>query len=120
MDDDFNTAGAVAVLFDLAGQANRESDRQASGLMRALAGILGLLQCDPMAYLQSPTRFLAEGAQADAAALSSQAIDALVAERTRAKAARDFVRADQIRDELKHQGIELADVQGGATRWRRV
>ncbi|HEX2519266.1 MAG TPA: cysteine--tRNA ligase [Castellaniella sp.] len=120
MDDDFNTAGAVAVLFDLAGQANRESDRQASGLMRALAGILGLLGHDPVAYLQSPTRFLSESVQADAAALPSQAIDALVAERTQAKAARDFARADQIRDQLKQQGIELADVQGGATQWRRV
>ena len=120
MDDDFNTAGAVAVLFDLAGQANRESDRQASGLMRALAGILGLLQCDPVAYLQSPTRFLTEGAQADATTLSPQAIDALVAERAQAKADRDFARADRIRDQLKLQGIELADVQGGATQWRRV
>jgi cysteinyl-tRNA synthetase len=120
MDDDFNTAGAVAVLFDLAGQANRESDRQASGLMRALAGILGLLGHDPVAYLQSPTRFLSESVQADAAALPSRAIDALVAERTQAKAARDFARADQIRDQLKQQGIELADVQGGATQWRRV
>jgi cysteinyl-tRNA synthetase len=120
MDDDFNTAGAVAVLFDLAGQANRESDRQASGLMRALAGILGLLQCDPVAYLQSPTRFLEGGAQTDAATLSAQAIDALVAERAQAKAARDFARADRIREQLKHQGIELADVPGGATQWRRV
>src|SRR5690606_29448804 len=58
MDDDFNTPGAVAVLFELAGQANRERSAQASGLMRALGGVLGLLQGDPQVYLKSPTRYL--------------------------------------------------------------
>ncbi|HEX7387551.1 MAG TPA: cysteine--tRNA ligase [Castellaniella sp.] len=120
MDDDFNTAGAVAVLFDLAGQANRESSSQASGLLRALGGTLGLLQSDPTVYLQSPTRFLAGAKGCDASTLTAQAVDTLVAERTQAKAARDFARADQIRDQLKAQGIELADVPGGSTQWRRV
>ncbi|WP_298018379.1 cysteine--tRNA ligase [uncultured Castellaniella sp.] len=118
MDDDFNTAGAVAVLFDLANQANRDTDAQASGLLRALGGVLGLLQTDPQVYLQSPTRFLSGGA--GAASLSAQAIDGLIAERAAAKAARDFARADRIRAELRDQGVELADVAGGATQWRRV
>ncbi|HET8596198.1 MAG TPA: cysteine--tRNA ligase [Castellaniella sp.] len=118
MDDDFNTAGAVAVLFDLAGQANRDADAAASGLLRALGGILGLLQTDPRQYLQSPTRFLSGGGPA--AQLTAEAIDARIAERGQAKAARDFARADAIRAELRAQGVELADVAGGATEWRRV
>jgi cysteinyl-tRNA synthetase len=119
MDDDFNTAGAIAVLFDLSGRANRESSAEASGLMRALGGILGLLQTDPVAYLRSPTRFLS-GAAPAGGALSAQAIDALVAERAQAKSARNFARADEIRDQLKAQGVELADVPGGVTQWRRA
>ncbi|WP_066459434.1 cysteine--tRNA ligase [Castellaniella caeni] len=118
MDDDFNTAGAIAVLFDLANQANRESSAQASGLLQALGGVLGLLQVPPRHYLQSPTRFLPGGAQAGG--LDAQAIDALVAERAQAKAARDFARADAIREQLRQQGVELADVAGGQTQWRRV
>jgi len=106
------------VLFDLAGRANREASAQASGLMRALGGILGILQTDPDTYLKSPTRFLAGGTRADT--LSPGAIEALIAERTQAKAARDFARADAIRAQLREQGVELADVAGGATHWRRV
>lgn len=119
MNDDFNTAGAVAVLFELANQANRDTDAQASGLMHALGGVLGLLQTDPQVYLQSPTRFLSD-APASVAVLSSASIEALIAERTQAKSARDFARADQIRADLRAQGVELADAAGGATEWRRV
>lgn len=52
--DDFNTAGAVAALFDLAGQANRSGDPAISGQLKALAGVLGLLSQDPVTYFQSP------------------------------------------------------------------
>uniref|UniRef100_UPI003341AA18 cysteine--tRNA ligase n=1 Tax=Castellaniella defragrans TaxID=75697 RepID=UPI003341AA18 len=117
MDDDFNTSGAIAVLFDLAGQANRERSAQASGLMRALGGLLGLLQCDPETYLKSSTRYLGGVA---GSALEAAAIDALVAERAQAKAARDFARADQIRADLREQGVELEDKAGGLTQWRRM
>ncbi|HRL22557.1 cysteine--tRNA ligase [Alcaligenes sp. SDU_A2] len=117
MDDDFNTAGAVAVLFELAGQANRDQDAQASGLMRALGGVLGLLQLDPAMYWQSPSRYLGNAA---ACTLDGDAVDALVAERTQAKKDRDFARADAIRDQLKQHGIELEDRPGGATQWRRA
>ncbi|MBV6273442.1 cysteine--tRNA ligase [Alcaligenaceae bacterium CGII-47] len=118
MDDDFNTSGAVAVLFDLASQANREGSDTASGLMRALGGVLGLLQCDPELYLKSPTRYL--GSVPSVGSLSQAQIDQFVAERIQAKAARDFVRADQIRTTLREQGIELEDKAGGVTQWRRV
>ncbi|WP_323016326.1 cysteine--tRNA ligase [Castellaniella sp.] len=118
MDDDFNTAGAVAVLFDLANQANRDADAQASGLLLALGGVLGLLQADPQTYLQSSTRFLPGGASS--AQLSAQAVEALIAQRAQAKTSRDFALADQIRADLRAQGVELADAAGGATQWRRV
>src|SRR5699024_5865326 len=55
MNDDFNTAEAVAVLFDLASEANRTSNAAASGLMLKLGAILGLLQHEPAAYLQTST-----------------------------------------------------------------
>jgi cysteinyl-tRNA synthetase len=118
MDDDFNTAGAVASLFELASEANRTNSAQVSGLLRALGGLLGLLQSDAAAYLQSPTRYQS-GAQAHAA-LSSERIEALITERAEAKQARDFQKADQIRAMLREAGIELEDKPGGATQWRRA
>src|SRR3546814_61623 len=118
MDDDFNTSGAVAALFELASDANRTGSGQASGLMRALGGILGLLQSDPAQYLQSPSRYHRGGS--NAAALSGEQIQALIDARAAAKKARDFAEADRIRDELQAGGIELEDKAGGVTQWRRA
>src|SRR5690606_1091031 len=53
MNDDFNTPEAIAVLFDLASEANRTSERRYAVLLKALGGILGLLQQPPQQYLQS-------------------------------------------------------------------
>ncbi|TEA79631.1 cysteine--tRNA ligase [Allopusillimonas ginsengisoli] len=118
MDDDFNTSGAIAVLFELASEANRDRSASAAGLLRALGAILGLLQMEPAVYLQSPSRYQRGGAAA--ASLSSEQIEALVAERAAAKQSRDFGRADSIRDTLQAQGIELEDKPGGVTQWRRA
>ncbi len=118
MNDDFNTAGAVAALFELATQANRDNDGQASALMRALGDILGLLQTDPATYLRSPSRYQ-RGAVAAEATLSNEQVDAYVQERCAAKAERNFARADEIRDMLNQHGIELEDKAGGVTQWRR-
>ncbi len=120
MNDDFNTAGAVAVLFELAQTANREQDAGASGLMRALGGLLGLLQCAPEAYLRAPTRYQRDAAAAAAAALSEAEVDAAVQARQDAKARRDFAEADRIRDTLKAGGVILEDKPGGRTQWRRA
>lgn len=122
MDDDFNSSGAVAALFELATQANRDRDARAAGQLRALGGVLGLLQLDPVAYFQSPTRYSAAAMEqgAPAGQLDAVRIEALVAERGQAKQARDFARADAIRAELRAAGIELDDKPGGLTQWRRA
>jgi cysteinyl-tRNA synthetase len=104
MNEDFNTPGAVAVLFDLAGEVNRTHSPQAAGLLKALGATLGLLQQPARAYLQSGS------------GLDEASIEALIAERNSAKAARDFARADLIRQQLADQGIVLQDSAQG-TKW---
>lgn len=118
MNDDFNTSGAVAVLFELASEANRSGSNQTSALLRGLGAILGLLGADPARYLQSPSRYLAEGSAQSQ--LDPAAIQTLIDQRAAAKQARDFALADQIRDQLRHSGIELEDKAGGLTQWRRA
>ncbi|MCG6933096.1 MAG: cysteine--tRNA ligase, partial [Gallionella sp.] len=52
MDDDFNTPEAVAVLFDLANEVNKSNSLQLAAQLKALGGVLGLLQRDPAEFLQ--------------------------------------------------------------------
>jgi len=117
MNEDFNTSEAIAVLFDLAGQINKlkvSDSARASSLaatLKHLGSILGLLQEDPEAYLKS--------AGNSSGGLSDQQIDELIAQRTQAKADKNWGEADRIRDELKDQGIELED-KAGETSWRRA
>ena len=103
MDEDFGTPEAVAVLFDLASEVNKTRAAELAGLLKALAGCLGLLQGDPQAFLQA-------GAGFDEAAIQAQ-----IAARAAAKAGKDFAEADRIRNALLAQGIVLKDSAAGTT-----
>ncbi len=103
MDNDFGTPEAVAVLFDLAAEVNRNADAQAAGLLKALAGTLGLLQ-------GSPEQFLQAGATLDAATIQSQ-----IEARAAAKEAKNWQEADRIRKALLEQGVVLKDSSAGTT-----
>ena len=104
MDEDFGTPEAVAVLFELAAEVNRSKSADTAGLLKALAGCLGLLQGDPQAFLQ-----------AGASEMDAGAIEAQIAARAAAKAAKDWAEADRIRKALLEQGIVLKDSPAGTT-----
>jgi len=129
MDDDFNTADAVAVLFDLANEVNRTGDPVVAGLLKALAGTLGLLQREARDYLQGRDVVVTPGfgllgltgyAPEVRVGLGAQAIDERIAQRAAAKKAKNYAEADRIRAELLEAGIVLEDKPGGVTEWRRA
>ena len=103
MNEDFGTPEAVAVLFDLASEVNRSQSAALAGLLKALGGILGLLQGDPQSFLQS-------GSVLDDAAIQLQ-----IQARAAAKGAKNFAEADRIRQDLLVQGIALKDSPTGTT-----
>ncbi len=111
MNDDFNTPEAVAVLFDLAAEVNRRQSWALAGQLRALAGLLGLLQRSPQDFLQA--------AQPSGDQLPAAAIESLIGERLAAKSRRDYAAADRIRAELLAAGVVLEDSPQGTT-WRRA
>ncbi len=108
MDDDLNTADAIAALFELVrdinlmlvdGKATDKTVAAARALFAELADVLGLLYAK----------------KEDAA---DEEIDRLIAARTAARAAKNWAEADRIRDELKAQGIVLEDTPQGV-KWHR-
>ncbi len=111
MNDDFNTPIAIACLFDLVTAVNRDRSPALARQLKALAGVIGLLERSPQAFLQG-------GAPADG--LSDQQVADQIAARAQAKKDKQFAEADRIRAALLEQGIVLEDKPGGVTEWRRA
>lgn len=108
MNDDFNTANAISVLFDITKEANvylqssHTSQEVIEAFQKAIVDLAGVL-----------------GVQIEEAdELLDDEIDALIQERIDARKNRDFQRADEIRDNLKERNIILEDTPQG-TRWKR-
>lgn len=128
MDDDFNTPEAMAVLFNLAKEVNSSKSAEAAVQLKALGGVLGLLQDDPTEFLQGHNTIVSPAAghiqitgYAPTIIISPslQKIDEMIAARTAAKQAKNYAEADRIRKELLAEGIVLEDSATGTTTWRR-
>jgi cysteinyl-tRNA synthetase len=128
MDDDINTPGGVAVLFELAKELQKEGNRLTHGqdtttnaqTLRAhwqtlvvLAQVLGLETKTDVVGVQTATL------DTRASAISDADIEALIQQRQDARKAKNWAESDRIRDELQAQGITLIDQPGGVTRWHR-
>ena len=118
MDDDFNTPEAIAAMQGLARELNtaRASGADAARAqalaneLRALGGVLGVLQVAPESWFRA-------GA---AGGLSDGDIEARIAERLAARRAKNWAESDRIRQELAEAGVILEDKPGGSTVWRRA
>jgi cysteinyl-tRNA synthetase len=107
LDDDFNTPEAMAVLFDLANEVNKDKSTIAAGLLKSLGAVLGLLERDADVFVQGEMN--GDGLN----------IEALIKARMQAKQAKNFAEADRIRAELTSAGIVLEDTPQGTT-WRKA
>ena len=127
MDDDFNTPEAMAVLFDLSKQVNITKSGSAATQLKALGGVLGLLQEDPIKRSQRSRNIVVEMNETledfteniTVAVHTPELINNLIEARISAKQAKNYAEADRIRKELLAAGIVLEDSASGTT-WRRA
>jgi cysteinyl-tRNA synthetase len=125
MNDDFNTALAIANLFDLVRSVNRAISEEGgtspagralfSGVrarMKDIGGVLGLFQSEPDDYLARIKSKKLSGSE-----MSEEEIERLILERTAARKSKDFKRSDEIRDYLSERNIQLLDGPEGTT-WK--
>ncbi len=125
MDDDFNTAAALGVLFDVVRTLNRligEGGAQYAGAHAVFSAfrqqtermgeVLGLFGSSPSAWLAAR-----EQERAELISLQPAEIERLIAERAQARATKNFSRSDEIRDLLLEAGIQLVDSPQGTT-WK--
>jgi len=115
LEDDLNTPEALAELAELVRATNRSDDpkecRALAVSLRSGAWLLGLLQADPADWF-------ARSGSGGAEDIDEARVEALVRDRERLRAEKDFAAADGIRDELLQLGVVIEDGAGG-TRWRR-
>jgi cysteinyl-tRNA synthetase len=107
LDDDFNSAEALSVLFDLSNEINKKNSDTLKLLLINLANILGLLYQNPENFLQGKD-----------GQISDSDINAMIKKRNVAKQNRNYNEADAIREQLLSQGIILEDTEKG-TIWRK-
>ncbi len=122
MDEDFNFAGGLAVLFAMAKKLQREANvlvhegktetdpvelRQQWETLVELAGVLG--------FTAEPE----EEVEESSGGLQDEEIEALIQERAKARKEKNFQESDRIRDQLQAEGIILIDRPGGVTSWHR-
>ena len=107
MEDDFNTADAIAAVFELVRFANQHIEGASKAFARQLYDRLHTL-CDVLGIIIEKEEELLD-----------DAVEALIEERQQARKNKDFARADEIRDELLAQGIQLKDTREGV-QWTRV
>ncbi len=124
MDNDFNTAQALGLLFDAVKVLNKGTRmlpvnaavedvdllRRGAADMQELAGILGVLQQDPVVYVWQKKQQLL-----DALDLSEEQINTLISKRNAARDVKDWAASDAVRDELLGHNIELHDGPDGTT-----
>jgi cysteinyl-tRNA synthetase len=118
MDDDFNTPEALAAMQGVARELNQAKAAGnapqragAAAALRAMGAALGVLKQDPDTYLKR---------SAGDQTISDAEIEALLAARQTARAAKNFAESDRIRQQLTAAGILLEDKAGGPTQWRRA
>jgi cysteinyl-tRNA synthetase len=122
MDDDFNSAGALSVLYELAKSLQREANlltHQGKTSLDNATLQRQWLTLTQLAEVLGLTALFEQNQPVEGGGLSERDIEQRIGDRAAAKAAKDFQRADAIRDELKQAGITLIDQPGGQSTWHR-
>jgi cysteinyl-tRNA synthetase len=123
MDDDFNTALAIGHMYEMVRELNRFLDGKPSGqraqelvkaaleALKSTSHVLRVFERTPHEWYRAIMKYHVEG-------VTESDIEAKIAERTGARAEKDWARSDAIRDELAEKGIVIEDKPGGITAWR--